>query len=367
MTPPPPTRPAYGGACVDNLIPALVGRTDAAWLPEPARNARAVVVFVLDGLGWELLQEHRDELPELAALTGGPITTVAPSTTATALTSITTGLAPSVHGILGYRMRVDGRVLNVLRWTVDDGRPPDPTVVQRHPPFLGRTVPVVTRKEFRTSGFSAAHLRDVPFAGWSTPMMIVEQCRDLVTTGGHRLVYAYYPGVDTVAHEYGLTGPYLAAELRFADELVGRLRDALPADAAVLVTADHGEVQVGDRWHDLTPLGDLVRSASGEGRFRWLTAPKGAGPALAEAATDAFGALAWVMTREQLVDEGWLGPRPMPPVNLRRLGDVVLLPHAPVGFIDPATPKERLLIGAHGSLTAAEMLVPAVAGAGRRG
>ena len=72
------------------------------------------------------------------------------------------------------------------------------------------------------------------------------------------------------------------------------------------------------------------------------------------------------MTREELVDGGWLGPGPVPPLHLRRLGDVALLPYAPVGFVDPAMPGERRLVGAHGSLTAAEMLVPLLAGRGRR-
>ena len=70
---------------------------------------------------------------------GGPITTVVPSTTATALTSIATGLAPAQHGLVGYRMLVGGDVLNVLRWTMTGGvKGPDPFDVQRHTAFLGR-------------------------------------------------------------------------------------------------------------------------------------------------------------------------------------------------------------------------------------
>jgi hypothetical protein len=360
-----PVRPRYGSASVEQIVPALTGRTDRSLLPEPARDATTVVLLLLDGLGWELLQEHAADLPELSALTGQAITTVAPSTTASALTSITTGLAPIQHGILGFRIRVDGAVLNVLRWTVDHGAAPDPFRVQRHPPFLGRSVPVVTRSEFRRSGFSAAHLRDVPFHGWSTTAVLVEHCRVLAAERTP-VVYAYYPGVDTVAHEFGLRGEYLRCELASVDELVGRLRDALPEDAALLVTADHGAVHVGDDWYDVTPLGELVRGCSGEGRFRWMTAPRGAAEDLAAAARDAFGHLAWVMTRAELVDEGWLGPGPVPAPHLRRLGDVALLPHAPVGFVDPAMPGERRLVGAHGSLTAAEVLVPLLAGRGRR-
>ncbi len=360
-----PTRPDYGGASLEGVLPALLGRTDAAWIPPVAVEARTVVLLVLDGLGWALLDDHRARLRELDALDGAAITTVAPSTTATALTSITTGLSPIEHGVLGFRMRTDGQILNVLRWTVDHGRPPDAFRIQRHQPFLGRAVPVVTRSEFRSTGFTAAHLRDAPYFGWSTPAMLVERCRSLADEG-HPLIYAYYPGVDTVAHEYGLTGPYLPAELTFVDELVGRIRDALPPEAALLVTADHGEVEVADRWHDLTPLADLMVGCSGEGRFRWMGARKGATSDLAAAAREAFGRLAWVMTRDEVVDGGWLGRKVGSSPHRRRLGDVALLPHAPVGFVDPAMPRERQLVGAHGSLTAAEMLVPLVAGSGRR-
>ncbi len=108
---------------------------------------------------------------------GGPITTVVPATTASALTSITTGLAPAQHGILGYRMLVGGEVLNVLRWSVHGGgRPPDPFDVQRHTAFLGRPVPVVTKSEFRTTGFTEAHLRGGRFVGWHTTAALVEHC-----------------------------------------------------------------------------------------------------------------------------------------------------------------------------------------------
>lgn len=360
-----PVRPEYGGKSLEQVVPALVGRVDNAWLPAAARDARTVVLLVLDGLGWELLQSRAADLPELRALSGGPITTVAPSTTACALTSITTGLSPIQHGVLGYRMRLDGSVLNVLRWTLDGGaRPPDAFSVQRHQPFLGRTVPVVTRNEFRTSGFSAAHLRDAPFFGWSTPAMLVERCRSLAREG-HPLIYAYYPGVDTVAHEFGLAPPHLAAELTFVDEMVGRLRDALPEEAALLVTADHGEMEIADRWMSLTAVQELVVGCSGEGRFRWLNARRGGADELAAAARDAYGADAWVMTREEVVDGGWLGPGPVPVANLRRLGDVALAARTSVGFIDPALPRESQLVGAHGSLTSAEMLVPLVAAVGR--
>ena len=151
------------------------------------------------------------------------ITTVLPATTASALTSISTGLAPAQHGILGYRMLVGRDVLNVLRWSVPGGgRTPDPFDVQRHTAFLGRPVPVVTKSEFRNTGFTQAHLRGGRFVGWHTTSALIENCLNEIEAG-ERLVYAYYPGVDSIAHEFGLRARVWRRELAAADAIVSAL------------------------------------------------------------------------------------------------------------------------------------------------
>ena len=107
---PDPVLPAYGGACIDGLVRALLERRSGAppWLPLPAVDARQIVLLILDGLGWEQLSARAHLAPTLCSMVGGPITTVAPSTTATALTSLTTGEPPARHGVVGYRVRVGG-------------------------------------------------------------------------------------------------------------------------------------------------------------------------------------------------------------------------------------------------------------------
>ena len=113
----------------------------------------------------------------------------------------------------------------------------------RFVPFLGQPVPVVSKIELENSGFSAAHLVGGLMNGWRTMSNIsVEIAAQLAQ--GHRVVYAYYDGIDKVAHERGF-GPYYDAELRMVDRMVGDVLDALPAGAVLLVTADHGQVDVG--------------------------------------------------------------------------------------------------------------------------
>lgn len=361
-----PVRPDYHGVWVGALVPALLGGEVLPWLPEAAVTARSVVLLVLDGLGWSSIERHRDTLPTLAAMEGRPITAVAPTTTAAGLTSISTGLTPAQHGMVGYRMRVSGMVLNVLRWQVPGGgnNPPDPVRVQPMPPFLGQKVPVVTRADFRDGGFTCAHLRGGQFVGWQTTAILVEHVRRLVAAG-QKFVYAYYDGIDKVAHAYGLADGFLEAELTETDRLIGSLLDRLPGDCALLVTADHGQVAAGRRdFIDLGSVHHLVAAYAGEGRFRSLHAIPGAASELLTAATERFGDVAWVFTRDELFDDGWLGDGGTAEVR-HRVGDVVLAARGHAAFADPTNPRELTLVAQHGSLTRDEMLVPLLAIRGR--
>jgi len=236
--------------------------------------------------------------------------------------------------------------------------------VQRHPPFFGREVDVVTKAEFAATGFTEAHLRGTRFRGWKAVSSLVEHCRGLAAAGTP-FIYAYYDGVDAVAHARGLHDGFYDAELRFADRLVGDLLDALPEEAALVVVSDHGQVHVGpEGWRDLDGVKDLFERGSGDGRFRYLHAKRGAASDLLATATDLYGKEAWVFGRDELLEDGWLGPVPSPATR-RRVGDVVLAARGPVAYVDPALPREAGLISAHGSLTEAEMHVPLVAGRGR--
>ena len=358
--------PDYGGACVTNVVPALLELAETPrWLPAPAR-AEQVVLLVLDGLGWEQLQERRHLAPVLCSMAGGPITTISPSTTSTALTSITTGLPPGEHGIVGYRMWVESEVLNVLRWSTPRGDSRQvhlPDVLQPHEPFGGQRPPVVTRMEFVRTGFTQAHLAGTRFHGYRVASTLVTHVRDLVGAG-EPFVYAYYEGVDKVAHEYGL-GRFYDAELAAVDRLVAELLGSLPPHCSLVVTADHGQVETGS--NIVEPHVDVLAhtaAQSGEARFRWLHARPGRARALLEAAQEHHGgAQAWVASREQVLAEGWLGPK-VSEAAAARLGDVALVAKGTLAFHDPADSGPFALIGRHGSLTPAEMWVPLLAACG---
>ncbi len=358
-----PTIPDYARACVSNIVPALLTHRDIGrgWIPDDVLDAKQVVLLVIDGLGYEQLQDRREVCPTLMSMLQGPITTVAPTTTATALTSITTGSSPGDHGMVGYKIWVGGEVLNALRWSSPRGDAIDridPADVAPITPFLGTRPPVISHGQFAGSGFTRAHLRDTEYVPFWLPSSIPLEV-ETAARSGHRLVYAYYDGVDKIAHITGL-GEHYEAELRFVDALVADTARRMPAGAALLVVADHGQVQVGDSVQTIAPeVLALSSHLSGEARFVWLHAAGGRGQDLLAAATHSHGDVAWVVSVEQTLDEGWFGAD-VGAAARARLGDVAMVCHEPVALVDGDKPGPKLQ-SRHGSLTSAEVLVPLLA------
>ena len=367
--------PDYDAANLVGVVPALMAAPGDRphWIPGPARDAERVVLLVLDGLGWQQMQERLALVPHLASLEGGPITSVAPTTTACALTSLVVGAPPAVHGIVGYRLVVAGptgpEVMNVLKWRTPSGDARefvDPLEFQAVTPFAGKPVPVVSKAAFAGTAFTDAHQRGARQVGWYEPSGLAVDVRRVLGEG-EPFVYAYYDGIDRIAHIYGLDDHY-DAEVAAVDRIVGDLVDTLPPDTALVVTSDHGQVEVG---RDVVELHDdvlrRVSMVSGEPRFRWLhthTGDPGQARELADLCLEHYGHQAWVATYEEVERDGWLGG-PVTPEVRSRLGDVALVPFEPVAYLERGEAAESKLVCRHGSLTADEMFVPLVASRGR--
>jgi hypothetical protein len=221
-------------------------------------------------------------------------------------------------------------------------------------------VAAITKAEFRGSGFSDVQgLRRI--VGWHAASSIAVEVASQLAAG-ERFVYAYYEGVDRVAHAHGF-GPFYDAELAAADRLVSAIASVLPRGAALVVTSDHGQVDVGDA---TMPLAKEIVSAtstiSGEARFLWLHARRGAVDDVLDACRAHYGDVADVRLRDDLVEDGWFGPASaMADVVRSRLGDVAILARAAVAVLDPNDPGSSALRCRHGSLTPDELRVPLVA------
>lgn len=378
--PDPLPRPDYERG-VHRLVPEAV----AAIRGEPghslplAGRPRAVAVLVIDGLGERQLARHADLAPTLAAAPREVRHAPFPTTTATSLAGIGTGLPPGEHGITGYSFVVPGdhRPLLALTWSWEVHDPalavtdevvpeqvqPVPTAFETATASGVRPVTVL-RPEFVTSGLTRAVLRGGEIRHATGLDETCETLLDAVSDPGSSVVYAHHGDLDTLGHLTGPGSEEWQGELRAVDAALDRLRSRLPDDVAVVVTADHGMVHVPDEGlvelADHPVLLDGVATLTGDARARQLHTEPGAGEHVLAAWRDHAGEAAHVLSRREAVEAGWFGPRVGSAVS-SRIGDVVVCASAPdVAWVhrDVDLLGGRLP-GMHGALTSEELEVPA--------
>jgi hypothetical protein len=366
--------PAYGQRSLADVVPAVAralgvgpefgadGSAQDLFLPE----AQKYVVFLVDGLGYELLRDRADVAPYLHSLLVGsePATVGVPSTTATSLTSLGTGLAPAMHGVVGYTSRIPGteELLNALMWSKDV----DPHEWQPLETAFSRLVSAgvrattVNKREFAGSGLTTASTRGAEFVGADRlgERLVAVQA---ASAQGPSLTYMYDGDLDWTGHRYGVASAQWEAQLSMIDLAAERLRETLADDVRIVVVADHGMVDSPDGSRidvqDHPELRDGVVLIGGEARFRHVYCRAGAVADVVATWRARLGDRAEVLTRDEALALGWFGAGR--PEVLPRIGDVVVACRDDTAVLDTSTfPYEARLVGMHGSLTSVEMLVP---------
>jgi len=382
-----PTRPRYGDGSLSDLLPSVSallgvpGTDDVLGLRDRLGGVQRVAVLLVDGLGayqMPVIVPHAPVLADLAIANGGRAATLTsgfPSTTPVSLATLGTGALPGAHGILGFTVRrPDGRILNHIRWSDD----PDPRQWQPVRTRLetaaaaGVAVTSVTRPEFQGSGLTESAMRGGAFSGAVDSTAVADQMLRALSAGaGPALVYGYHPDLDQRGHDAGIDSDAWRDAARGVDRLLDRLVTGLPAGAALLVTADHGQVNIPyDRRFDIgadPALSSGIVAVSGEPRVRYLYTADGALDDVLAAYRSVLGDAAWVITRDEAIDGGWYGP--VPPAHAGRIGDVVVicLGRTIVLATGWEPPAVAALIAFHGSVTAAEMTVPLLSLVGSAG
>jgi hypothetical protein len=328
----------------------------------PVKHA---VVLLIDGLGSVPLEAHRGYARRLfAAPKSSTIQTVFPSTTASALASLTTGVLPGAHGLIGY-LGFDStgdRVVNSLTgWGADL----DPGTWQRVPTLFERARDVgiptfaVGPGRYRDSGFTAAVLRGASYRAGESLASRLTEVRRIHATGDRSLTYVYAPELDVAAHATGIASDAWTTALEDVDAAVGDFAATLGRDAGLLVTGDHGGLDIPADAHVIVPPELLhgVRHVSGEPRCLALHLQPGASVEEVRARWEqAEGTRAWIATREEAITAGFFGE--VDPAVLPRIGDVLVAARKKVAYYLDESDRGRGMVGQHGSLTPAEMNIP---------
>ena len=344
-----------------NCLEALRGRRGALGLA-PVTHA---VVLLADGLGATALSARAGHARTLASRLGidGPISAVFPTTTAAALATLTTGKLPGQHGLVGYSVLdpANDRVVNQLTGWDDDAMTADwqrlPTLFQTAD-ATGLTSIAIGPARYRESGFTRAVLRGAEYRTGESIADRLARAHEALA-GPPALLYVYVPELDSASHAHGLESPNWLAALEELDAAVGRFVAELGPTHGLLVTADHGVIDVP---HDaqiiVAPeLLEGVRHVAGEPRCLQLHLEAGeSADEHAERWRAHEGSRAWIATRTEAIEAGWFGQ--VAPEVLPRIGDVLVAARKRVAYYADPEDRGRMMIGQHGSLSPDETNIP---------
>ena len=360
----PPMLPSGRPGLADLLPAALAAvRGEENRLGLPRRDG--VVVLLVDGLGADVLAERAGHA---RSLTGGGrvprIDTGCPTTTAAALATLTTGTPPGRHGLVGYSALDPGtdRVVNQLHG-FDEGLPAGwqrmPTVFERAAAEGVRALAVGPRHHAGT-GFTREVLRGAEYVGVRT---IADRLDTAVEAArqGPAIVYCYVPELDAIAHREGWRSDGWTVALETLDAAVGDAVADLARGTSLLVTGDHGMVDVEPGDHvvadEVPGLLDGVRHLAGEPRMLHLhLEPDRPAEDAAGRWRDAMGRLAEVATRSEAIATGWFGE--VDDAVLPRIGDVLVAARGRTAVYATGDARGRGMVGQHGAWTQAERAVP---------
>jgi hypothetical protein len=384
----PGSPPDYRGGSILNLITTIAGALGAAKGPYPAlldpdfeqllSRRERVVLIVVDGLGHcHLTRGYPGS--SLCRHLRGALTSVFPSTTATAITAFLTGLAPAQHGITGWHMYLPevGTVGAVLPLRTRAANRPltalglIPARFFDQPPLFDR-LPVrsfvVSPGRIANSEFNRHHSGSAERRGYGS----VEQLFDSILSclravGDGRYIYAYYADFDSVAHEHGVNSPQADLVMRRFDAGFSTfLAQAAGLGATVIVTADHGFIDSPPgrsiELDDHPALQATLRlPLCGERRVAYCYVHPDRAQDFERYVQEVLAERALLFSSETLIAQGWFGPGAPHPKLKERVGDYTLVMQGDWTIKDwlPGEARHRH-IGVHGGLSADEMMVPLV-------
>ena len=323
------------------------------------------VLVLIDGMGQDAIDKYGDQFPIFDELKQvKKLYTNFPSTTATSLSTLGTGVLPGVHGMLGYTVRVprsDNRLLNALKW---DERV-DPVMWQKVPTLFERAVLAgvsvthVAAKRYEGSGFTQAALRGAKYVGANG----VDEMATAVSAAlkpQPSFVYTYLNTLDSAGHSDGVGSDKWLTALQQVSEFITKVKQLAPAGTRIWVTSDHGMVNSTEQviLGQDNKLLENVTLIGGEPRARHIYIKEGA---VAETITqwqEFFGNKARVLSKDTAIKDGLFGPV-VTEDSHDRLGDLIAIANNDLILVDPARVREESsMVGHHGGITDIEVEIP---------
>jgi len=323
------------------------------------------VLILIDGMGQDAVDKYADQFPIFDELKQvKKLYTNFPSTTATSLSTLGTGVLPGVHGMLGYTVRVprsDNRLLNALKW---DERV-DPVMWQKVPTLFERavisgvSVTHVAAKRYEGSGFTQAALRGAKYVGANG----VDEMAAAVAAAlkpQPSFVYTYLNTLDSAGHSDGVGSDKWLTSMQQVAEFITKVKQAVPDRTRIWVTSDHGMVNSTQQviLGKDNKLLENVTLIGGEPRARHIYIKEGAISETIAQWQEFFGSKAKILSKDIAIKDGLFGPV-VTEDSRERMGDLIAIANSDLILVDPARVREESsMVGHHGGITDIEVEIP---------
>ncbi len=344
------------------------------WIGEPEH----VVFLLLDGLGMNIVRKMPAD-SFMASHLKREILSVVPSTTASALASLGTGVHPNQHAVPGWftylpDFQITTTILPFIeryteiplqeRGITGSDVFPQPSWI---PGISGDALELMPNK-YHEGVFARVMRGNTTGRGYETLPQAADAVLEHVSQARPgSYTFLYVPQIDTLSHIVGPMHEEVLSTAHLLDAELARLAARLDGKAALVVSADHGQMLVPHdnqiEIFDGDPLLDLLEvPPTGEGRlplFHVLAQDRGAFETMFE---DRFSDRFALVSIEEAEQISLFGPGPMRAEARARFGQYCALPleNHTLAFLPPAIPPRSSPIGRHGALTPAEMMVPLI-------
>jgi len=382
----PNLQPDYNGGGIVNLMSSVrqvFGAPDSHYVPFKPANLiqrlqdRSLILLVIDGLGYQQLKDHPCA-PILNAHLVCSLTSVFPSTTASAITTFLTGLAPQQHGLVGWHTYFESIdcVFTPLPFAPRNKQKSlsadvTPATLFTHSPLfdlIAGPSHSVSPTSIAFSPYNQYHCGKAQIHPYKTVVELFEQLVEICRrTRQPTLTYAYYPTLDFLSHRDGSMSESVSQDLATLDHNFEQFLElAKGTKTTVVVTADHGFVDPrGEQRIDLADHPDikhlLDKPLCGEPRVAYCYVKSGKQAHFEKLVEDRWSEALTLYPSEQLISEHYFGQGQIHPGLLSRIGDFTLVMKSEY-MINDWQPGEKPfhMRGVHGGLSENEMLVPLV-------
>lgn len=377
-----PMKPDYGGGSIVNLMASIAGRYGVKTgyptlraLP-PRELKKRTVLIIIDGMGYEFLRRYGKDT-FLARHLRGSMTSVFPPTTAAAVTTYYTGVAPQQHGYTGWfiNLKEMGGIHAALPFVPWAG---GGSLIEQG--FDLKTVlkvtPLSDRMRCRSVAVNPIHLNDTPYTRFVTgrsrrqasmrapgPSGIGPLFRTTLEASRRTpYVVTYWDWLDHSMHEKGYSHPSVRKHLRAIDKEFEKFVGACK-DVTIIVTADHGQMMAKRTIHvsEHPLLADcLALPLSGEPRTAYCHVRAHKTKEFERYVKTHLSKYCDLVRSDKLIDDGWFGLGRRHPALAHHVGDYVLIMKEGCIIKDKKLGKRESSIGNHGGVSSEEMLVPLI-------